>query len=268
MVALVGFVLWTARGHLRRMWERARRGQPAEREILSPRAAVWGGIAGAVGMVAWLTLTGLDLYVALLLVVSTLGVYVGLSRIVCEAGLPGCQTPMVPQAFLTRGLGPGTLGLQNMTGLGLSTVWIGETAANMMNAVVHTLKLNSGAARADRRLPWALLLAVVVGMGGSIWFTMSLAYTYGGINLHGWYFEGLPKWPFDYMSSVFNSPERSFGPRLAATAAGGGLMAALLFARQRLVWWPLHPLGFPIAMTYTITHYGWLSILLAWTFKG
>lgn len=268
MMALVGFVLWTARGHLAALWGKARRGEDAAGEILSPRVAVWGGLAGAVGMVAWLSLTGMDLYVSLLLVAGALGLYVGLSRIVCEAGLPSCQTPMVPQAFITRGLGPGTLGLQNLTGLGLSTVWIGETAANMMNAVVHTLKLVSGGARGDRRLAWALLLAVVVGMAGSIWFTMTLAYTYGGINLHAWYFEGLPKWPFDYMASVYNNPERTFVPRLGATLAGGSLMAGLLFLRQRLVWWPLHPLGFPIAMTYTITHYGWLSILLAWAFKG
>jgi len=268
LLVLVLFVVWTARGHLRGLWNQARRGEAGEGEILSPRAAVWGGLAGAGLMVAWLDLTGLDLYVALLLVIGSLGVYVGLSRIVCEAGLPGCQTPMVPQSFITRGFGPGTLGLHNLTGLGLSTVWIGETAANMMNAVVHTLKLKSGEGKADRRLPWALLLAVLVGMAGSIWFTITLAYTYGGINLHGWYFEGLPKWPFDYLTSVYNNPERSFGPRLMYTGAGAGVMAFLLFLRQRFVWWPLHPLGFPIAMTYTIVYYGWLSIFLAWVFKG
>lgn len=268
LLVLVLFVVWTARGHLRRLWNQARRGEAGEGEILSPRAAVWGGLAGAGLMVAWLDLTGLDLYVALLLVIGSLGVYVGLSRIVCEAGLPGCQTPMVPQSFITRGFGPGTLGLHNLTGLGLSTVWIGETAANMMNAVVHTLKLKSGEGKADCHLPWALLLAVLVGVAGSIWFTMTLAYTYGGINLHGWYFEGLPKWPFDYLTSAYNNPERSFEPRLMYTGAGAGVMACLLFLRQRFVWWPLHPLGFPIAMTYTIVYYGWLSILLAWAFKG
>jgi hypothetical protein len=42
----------------------------------------------------------------------------------------------------------------------------------------------------------------------------------------------------------------------------------LLFLRQRFLWWPLHPLGFPISMTYTIVYYGWLSILLAWAFKA
>ena len=131
-----------------------------------------------------------------------------------------------------------------MTGLGLSTVWMGETAANMMNAVMHSLKLTSGDSPAPRWLPWALFAAIAVGLLGSIWFTMTLAYTYGGINLHGWYFSGAPRWPFTYMASVYNAPEPSFAPRLAFTASGSFVMAALLFLRHRFAWWPLHPLGF------------------------
>jgi hypothetical protein len=219
-------------------------------------------------MVAWLTATGLSLYVAVLLVLGAMIVFVALSRIVCEAGLPGCQTPKVPQAFLSRGFGPEVLGSRNLTGLGLSTVWIGETAANMMNAVVHSLKLTSTEARADRRLPWALLLAVLVGLAGSIWFTMRLAYTYGGINLNEWYYVGAPKWPFDYIESVINAPEPSYRPRLLFTLAGGSLMALLLFLRQRLLWWPLHPIGFPVSATYTIVYYDWFAILLAWLCKA
>ena len=118
-----------------------------------------------------------------------------------------------------------------MTSLGLSTVWMGETAANMMNAIMHSLKLTSGDSPAPRWLPWALLAAIAVGLLGSIWFTMTLAYTYGGINLHGWYFSGAPRWPFTYMASVYNAPEPSFAPRLAFTASGSFVMAAsALFA--------------------------------------
>ena len=269
LLVLTLFLLWTARGHLRGLLRQAFRGERKEtNEILSPRTAVLGVSVGLVLMVAWLVLTGLSLYVAVLLVGGALVVYIGLSRIVCEAGLPGCQSPMAPQAFIVRGFGPGMLGLRNMTGLGFSTVWMGETAANMMNAVVHSLKLTSTAERPDRRLPWAIFLAIAVGLIGSIWFTMKLAYTYGGVNLHSWYFVGAPRWPFSYMASVANSPERSFIPRLTFTALGGGFMAALLFLRHRFIWWPLHPLGFPVANTYTIVSYDWFAIFLAWVFKG
>ncbi len=171
---------------------------------------------------------------------------------------------MVPQAFITGGFGPDTLGLKNMTGLGLSTVWLGETAANMMNTVVHSLKLISSGAKPDRRIPWTILLAVAIGLSDSIWLTMTTAYQFGGINLHCWYFDGAPRWPYRYMASVANQPEPSFN----FTAGGGLFMALLLYLCQRFVWWPLHPIGFPISSTYTIISYGWFSIFLAWLFKS
>ena len=45
-------------------------------------------------------------------------------------------------------------------------------------------------------------------------------------------------------------------------------MALLLFLRHRFIWWPLHPIGFPIANTYTIMSYGWFAIFLAWLAKS
>lgn len=269
LAVLAIFVLWTAKGHLKGLWLQAVGRRPVEgTEVIGPRLAVFGLGVGLVLMVVWLVVTGLSPYVAILLVIGALMVFIALSRIVCEAGLPGCQTPMAPQAFITRGFGPEVLGLKNMTGLGYSTVWMGETAANMMNAVAHALKLVSTAGRPDRWLPVALLLAVLVGLAGSIWFTMEMAYKFGGINLHGWYYVGAPRWPFNYMASVANSPEPSFAPRAFFTGLGATVMGGLLFLRQRFVWWPLHPLGFPISSTFTIVYYGWFAIFLAWMFKG
>jgi len=162
MLALALSVLWTARPHLRRLGRLAWRGQAAPGEILSPRLAFGSVLGGSVFLLAWLWFTGMSFYVAVLLVVGALLAFIGLSRVVCEAGLPGAQVPMVPQAFITRGLGPEVLGLRNMTCLGFSTVWMGETAANMMNAVVHSLKLSSWEGRPSRRMPWAILLAIAV----------------------------------------------------------------------------------------------------------
>ena len=270
LMVLVGYVLWTARRHLRGLVHQALHGKSAKgNEVVSPRTAVLGFLFGVVLMVVWLTYTGLSLYVSLLLVLGALIVYIGIARVVCEAGLPGVQTPMVPQAYITRGFGPGVLGLQNMAGLGLSTVWIGAGGiTTMISAMLHTLKLKATEERPDRRLPWAFLLAIVIGMSGSIWVTMELAHTYGGINMHRWFFEGAPRWPLNYMASVYNEPEASFAPRLLFTGIGSSFMALLLFLRQRFVWWPLHPIGFPIATTYPISSYDWLALFMAWAFKG
>ena len=267
LTVLCFFVLWTARRHLKEFCWAALRGERREREPLSPRLALIGLPVGLVLMVSWLTITGLSLYVAVLLVAGSLVVFIALSRIVCEVGLPSIQSPMVPQTFITRGFGPGVLQLKNMTGLGLSTVWMGDTVTNMMNAVMHSMKLTSTRAAADRRLPLAMLLAVVIGLAGSLWCIMTLAHTHGGINLQPWWFSAAPRWPFRFMASVYNSPEPSFAPRALFTAIGAGIMSALLFLRARFPWWPLNPIGFPIAKTVTIVYWNWLAIFTAWVLK-
>jgi hypothetical protein len=43
-------------------------------------------------------------------------------------------------------------------------------------------------------------------------------------------------------------------------------MGLLLLARHRLLWWPLHPLGFPIAVVWS-TNQVWFSIFVAWLLK-
>ncbi len=270
MVVLSLFVLWTARGHLRGLVRKALNGnQGGRNELISPRTAVFGFLAGVFLIMVWLTQTGLSLYVVVLLVLGALIVYLGVARIVSEAGLPGVGSPMVPQAFIIRGFGPDVLGLQNLTGLGLTTTWMGGGGVTkVMVAMLHTLKLKATEGRPDRRLPLVFLIAIAVGMAGSIWYTMSISYTHGGINMHRWFFEGAPKWPFTYMESVINAPEPSFAPRLLFTSIGGSFMALMLFLRQRFVWWPLHPIGFPIATTYTIVAYEWFALFMAWVLKG
>ena len=43
-------------------------------------------------------------------------------------------------------------------------------------------------------------------------------------------------------------------------------MALMMWARQYLAWWPLHPIGFPIGANPIMTHV-WFSVFLAWAAK-
>ena len=50
-------------------------------------------------------------------------------------------------------------------------------------------------------------------------------------------------------------------------AVGGGVMVLLMLARHYFLWWPLHPVGFPIATTW-VTNQIWMSVFLVWVFKS
>ena len=43
-------------------------------------------------------------------------------------------------------------------------------------------------------------------------------------------------------------------------------MGLLMMARQRFLWWPLHPLGFAVSPGWALDRI-WLSIFLAWLIK-
>ncbi len=50
-------------------------------------------------------------------------------------------------------------------------------------------------------------------------------------------------------------------------AYGGVLMGLLMVAKQRLLWWPIHPISLPISSMH-MTDKIVLSVFLAWLIKG
>ncbi|MFW6162741.1 MAG: DUF6784 domain-containing protein, partial [Planctomycetota bacterium] len=118
-----------------------------------------------------------------------------------------------------------------------------------------------------RRVFWAVAAAIVVTLAASVVATMLIAYGWGGANANRWFFESGPTLPFHYVSRLIQNPT---GPNPSAYLFGGigaVAMALLLAAHHRFVWWPLHPLGFPIASLW-LTDQLWFSIFIAWAVKS
>ena len=113
---------------------------------------------------------------------------------------------------------------------------------------------------------WVMLLAIFIGFAVSSLVVMKLAYTKGGINLNGWYFVGGPQAPYNYVADHLNNPAGPSKLGWLCRIAGAGIMFILMFLRNRLIWWPLHPLGFTVGMVWLVDNL-WLSIFLAWFIK-
>ena len=118
-----------------------------------------------------------------------------------------------------------------------------------------------------------MLLAIAVAMAGSIGIMIWMAYTYGGINLHWWFYNMLGQLVHnDSAYKVANPihPLRDFnivGPRFLFTGIGVAVMGLLMYVRHRFLWWPVHYVGFPIGATYMISS-TWFSIMIGWGLKA
>jgi len=270
MVMLVLFGLWVARGHLRQVFRKAFRGDgPADDsgEILSYRAAVYSWLGGVLVLTCWLWLSGLPLWAAFLTLLTALLIFVGLTRVVVEGGVATAVGPMISSSTVVSAFGSSVLGPPGMVGMAFTYVWAADIRTFVMASCAHGLKLGEHLGRRRLRpLFWALALAIGVSLLTSLATILHLAYTYGGINLNSWFFEGGPKAPFEYAAVKLNSP---VGPDWAGwlhTLVGSGVMALLMLARHHLSWWPLHPIGYPIGAVWLMDAL-WFSIFLAWLIK-
>jgi hypothetical protein len=157
------------------------------------------------------------------------------------------------------------LGSRGLAGLSFSYVWGTDVLILLMAACANGLKLSDQIGRRKRRLFWAIMVSIVVTLVLSTWVILTLAYRYGGVNLERFYFIQASQYPFQFMARHIPSPT---GPNISGwiyTGIGGIAMLGLMIARYRLLWWPLHPLGFPISCVFGRM---WFSVFIAWLIKG
>ena len=94
---------------------------------------------------------------------------------------------------------------------------------------------------------------------------MQLAYRDGGINTSSWFFRGMPN--VIYRTAVKTlEPNGIYWEGMGFAGIGAAGMLFLTWLRQRFLWWPLHPIGFPI-MASGLVDWMWFSVFLAWLIK-
>ncbi|HIM57437.1 MAG TPA: hypothetical protein EYM39_12100 [Candidatus Latescibacteria bacterium] len=266
---LVLFGLWLGRRHLADVFRKAFRGDASvddSREIMSYRGAVFTFLVGLVVMVGWLWLSGLPLWAAAATLILAILIFIGLTRVVVECGVATAVGPMIASSVLVSGTGSALLGPVGMVGMAYTYVWCADIRTFVMASCAHGLKLAEDLGSNRRPLFWLILLAVVASVVGSVWSVLVICYEYGGINLSGWFFGGGVRAPFEYVAVKLNAPTLPNWEGWIHTLVGGGVMAALMLARHHLLWWPLHPTGYPIGAVWLMDRL-WLSIFMAWLLK-
>ena len=270
-VAMVLWSLWMGRKHLRAVWRHVFRGSRElddSQEMLSYRTAVCGAGVGLLYALGWLCASGMDLHVALIFMLGVLIGYIGITRLVIQAGAYYLTTPVVGQAFATAVLGT-TIGSSNLVALSLSYSWFGDVQSVFMPSAAHAAKLNE-IGRAPRSMSWAIGLAVVVGFITTIYFILYLGYEYGAGNFRSWYFSaggGAGGVAFGGVTRQISNPWPTDWDKLLFFGIGLLIYSVLAFCQYRFYWWPLHPAGLAVAPMWMIRHIA-LSVFVAWAIKS
>jgi len=266
MIVLVLYCLWTAREHVAGVFRSAFRGDSADDDAVSSRAAVLGLLLGLAFMAIWLHLSGLPWVGTVVFLFGTFVTFLALTRGTVQGGILVSRAALTPASLTIHTLGTDVLGPAGMTSLGYAFSWTADIRVFFMPFFVHALYLWQHLGRRKRGFVLATAGATLVSAVVSGWVILKLAYTHGGVNLSGWLFRGCPTVPFYYVASRMANPIHPDPLRFAFLGGGGAVMGLLMFCQYRFSWWMLHPLGFAIGPTQPVKDL-WFSIFLGWLLK-
>jgi hypothetical protein len=274
-LAYAAIVLWTAREHfghiLRRAFGRERAREGEAREAMSYPFAFWGFVVSFAITIAWSMAAGLSLPLALVMWGLYLVIAIALTRVVAEGGLLFVQqgwTPLgaIGQIFNSGGqhwllpsksLVPASI---------LQGSMMTDLRAFVMPSFIQGFKLAGD--RGIKTRPLALLIFTVaaITLAMSLYMNVKLGYAAGGLQLDAWFANaGTQVAPKNAADMIKGSRDVNIY-NAAWLGLGAFTTYALMWARSRFLWFPLHPIGFLMSITYPMNRL-WFSLFLGWLFK-
>jgi hypothetical protein len=264
---VAAFGLWLGRRYFAEVLRTAFGGRDGVRETFGPSWSALGAIGGMVALTLFFVQAGMSVWLAVL----AWGVYwliaLAVTRMRAELGPPahdlhmGGPDHMLPILLGTRGLGPRNLNLLTWF------FWFNRAYRSL--AMPHMLE-GFCMARRQRFSESAMVKAIIIGgaLGAISTFAALIIFGYqhgaeakmaGHVTGFGWE-------AFGRLRGWLGNPTEPRYPALGA-ALGGMLFAAGLHRLTvQYLWWPLHPLGFAIAGSYSMSTL-WCPMLIAWTAK-
>ncbi len=272
-VALTGYMLYSARMHLRQVWRGMWRGsayQGEEQQELMPyRTAGWGLIISILLIALWLHLLHMQYLLALFMVtVALLLVALVMARSTAEAGMLMTETSFRPVDVYSLFADPRSLGGGNLTALAfLDGALTRDQRGLLLTGFLDSLKFADGVQVKRRSLLAVFVLALLLALGVSGYLHIMLPYKLGGVQMYGYVYMDNPVWAFaDAQANLAHTnPPPAFINDLAFLA---GLSIAVLLAslRTQVAGFVLNPLGYALCGSWTMKVF-WFPCLVAWMLK-
>jgi len=255
-----------ARRHIVRLLMSIFRKNYSEEELIPPRLILPLLLLSIGYLLFWLHRSGMPLVIATTFLLLVLLIYIGLARIVCQAGIFYIVPPVIAQNICIYGFGSEVIGHKGMVALGLSYSWHGDTQDVFSVFASEGAKLWEGKQAKGWHFSIALLISAGIGLIVAPFFVIHMGYQQGSLTWNTWIFK---TWGPDTYGQVLSQIRNPFGFKAEyfLWALGGAfLMLLFTYLHLRFVWWPIHPIGLAVASSFTL-YAVYLSAFFAWLVK-
>ncbi len=261
LMVILFFSLWTGRRRLREAWSRYK-------SFLPMKQIAGIALTGMAVMIGMLYAAGMPLYISFMFISIYFCIVVGFSRIRAQYGAPSAGLLLgAPGPILYSLFGKDVLGSSGLSSL-TWTHWMGrEYAGNPMPGTMESFAL------ADQRMskrvfPIFILAGALIGYLATWGTALVTGYHLGMGTAHvsttQFYFGNEPYEIFS--SRLSDAIKGTHFDSLGAIGLGGVLTLLLQIARTRFMGFPLHPVGYALASSYT-SSFLWSTALVTWLFK-
>jgi hypothetical protein len=238
-------------------------------EPLSYRTALTGLALCTLAMISICAAAGMQIFVAVILVLLALIYMIAATRIRAETGNAWLYGPEVDvNNLMTRTFGTGLLSPADLTILAFMRPAVANFDLRCM-AMPHqldALKMGQEMNAPRRPLVFAIVVATTLGLTCSFLIALSFWHGYGAEAKTDAWRTSQGRVPFDNLVALLRTPPAVDVKGIGALGFGFVATTLLILARNYFVWWPFHPVGYAIANTNTMNA-TWMPFFLAWVFK-
>ena len=228
-----------------------------------------GGLFGSLLLIWWLVWRqGLPAWTGAAWLAVYMVYSIGCARIVSETGSGWTWSPRLnPHDVLLRLPGAAPLNPKQATVFAWLMPFDLDFRDNVLPQQIKGMRLLPDDAGRGRPLLWGMLLAIIIGVAAALWAHLHVYFQYGidSALTRRWPAQ-VGRQPFDMLVNQLKG--QSPGPySLAGVGFGAAMLGALVALRTHILAWPLHPIGYALALTPSLD-YLWMPFLVAWAIKS
>jgi len=271
-IALALIMLYSSRKYL---WQVIKRAAGKESELddstepMSYRSAVIGIGAGLIFLYGFCLAAGTSPYVPVIFFALYFIVAIAITRIRAELGPPAHELNFFrPEEIMTSAFGTQALGTRNLT-LITYFYWFNRGYRNLvMPHQLEAFKIGEVSKVSGRKLTYIIMLAVFVGVTATFWSLLHMYYIYGAATakIEGIYRTYIGNYAFNRLSGWVTDPKSPDIPALSFMGIGAMFALFLTAMKARFLWWPFHPIGYGLAVSYAMDYF-WFTAFIGWMCK-
>jgi len=271
--ALAFVAVWTTRKHLVEAFKKAI-GLSTEiddsNEPIPYRWAFFGFFLSAGFLLWFLYVAGSQLWVAAVFLSMYTLIAFAITRVRAELGTPHeisagdhFVNPLYIMSYMigTKNMSPASQTIMSMLH------WFNRGFRNHpMPNQLEAFKMAENSRMSNKGLLVAMLVAIVVSLLSVYWANLDVDYREGA-NAKAVGFKDWVGWEaFNRLQRWLQFPSDPDKTRLSYM--GGGLIFTLILMamRMRFVWWPFHPAGYALAISYAMDYF-WFAFFVSWLIK-